>query len=47
MILQDFEIISVLGKGKKSKVYLVQLKADRSRVYAMKSCSKKHMLEYA
>ena len=47
VVLQDFEIMTVIGKGKRSKVYLAQLKNDKEKVYAMKSISKKYLLDYA
>ena len=38
--LADFEIKSVIGRGTFGKVFLVQLKNDRSEVFAMKSLGK-------
>lgn len=42
--LEDFEILSVLGKGSFGKVYQVQ-KKDNSKIYAMKVLDKKFLIE--
>jgi serine/threonine protein kinase len=42
--LEDFEVVSVLGKGAFGKVYLVQ-KKDTKDVYAMKSLRKDTIID--
>jgi serine/threonine protein kinase len=45
--LDDFEIMSVLGKGTFGKVYLTKLKGDqdKSKLYAIKAIRKDVLIE--
>ena len=42
--VQDYNMLSVIGKGTYAKVLLVRSKLD-SKVYAMKVLKKKHIIE--
>ena len=44
IILSDFKIHKVLGRGSFGKVYLVELK-NKGEVYAMKCLDKKKLIE--
>lgn len=41
--LENFNMLSVIGKGSYAKVVLVKRKDDDSRVYAMKILKKKYI----
>jgi serine/threonine protein kinase len=45
VVLQDFIVKSVIGRGSFGKVFLVQHKTD-GKVYAMKSLRKDVILDY-
>ena len=42
--IQDYNLLSVIGKGTYAKVLLVRCKKD-NKVYAMKVLKKKHIME--
>ena len=42
--VQDYNMLSVIGKGTYAKVLLVRCKQD-NKVYAMKVLKKKHIIE--
>ncbi len=42
--IQDYNMLSVIGKGTYAKVLLVRCKKD-NKVYAMKVLKKKHIME--
>jgi len=44
--LADFVIQKVIGRGSFGKVFLVQLKSDQSKVFAMKSLRKDVIIDY-
>lgn len=45
-MLSDFNVLKVVGKGSFGKVFLVQFKDQKDRVFAMKSLRKDIIIDY-